>query len=120
MLAERGRRGNDGDGVCIGDHLEDTHAAAAFSAAGDVDGEAAGEELGPRDASGSGRGAGRGSERVVGEGEVQRELRRWQRCGGLGDDSLAQAMVAGEHPVIASHVEAGLDTRAKPGSCVPS
>jgi len=46
-----------GDGVGIGDDLEDTHAAAAFSAAGDVDGEAAGEELGPRDASGSGPGA---------------------------------------------------------------
>jgi len=36
-----------GDGVGIGDDLEDTHAAAAFSAAGDVDGEDAGEELGP-------------------------------------------------------------------------
>jgi len=98
---------NSGDGVGIGDHLEDTHAAAAFSAAGDVDSEDAGEELGPRDASGSGRGSWRGSERVVGEGEVQRELRRWQRCGGPGDDSLAQAMVAGEHTVIAGHMELG-------------
>ena len=43
----------------------------------------------------------------VAGGEVQRELRRWRRCGGPGDDSLAQAVVAGEHAVIAGHVEAG-------------
>jgi hypothetical protein len=30
---------DSGDGVGVGDDLEDTHAAAAFSAAGDVDGE---------------------------------------------------------------------------------
>ena len=36
-----------------------------------------------------------------------RELRRWRRCGGLWDDVLAQAMVAGEHAVVAGHVEAG-------------
>ena len=87
---------DSGDGVGVGDDLEDTHAAAAFSAAGDVDGEDAGEELCPRDASWPRRGAGRGSGRVVGEGEVQRELRRWRRCGGLGDDVLTQAVVAGE------------------------
>ena len=45
----------------------------------------------------SGRGRGRGFGGVVGVGEVQRELwRRRRRCGGLGDDALAQAMVAGE------------------------
>jgi PAS domain-containing protein len=33
--------------------------------------------------------------RVVGEGEVQRELWLQRRCGGLGDDSLAQVVVAG-------------------------
>jgi hypothetical protein len=91
-----------GDGVGVGDDLEDTHAAAAFSAAGDVEREDAGEELCPADASWSGRGFGR----VAGEGEVQRELWR-RRCGGLGDDVLAQAMVAGEHAVVAGHVEAG-------------
>ncbi len=98
---------DSGDGVGIGDDLEDAHAAAAFTAAGDVDGEDAGEELCPRDASWPRRGAGRGSGRVVGEGEVQRELWRWWRYGGLWDDALAQAMVAGEHAVIASHVETG-------------
>jgi hypothetical protein len=98
---------DSGDGVGIGDDLEDTHTAAAFTAAGDVDGEDAGEELCPRDASWPRRGAGRGSGRVVGEGEVQRELWRWWRYGGLGDDALAQAMVAGEHAVVARHVEAG-------------
>jgi len=56
---------NSGDGVGIGDHREGTHAAAAFSAAGDVDSEDAGEELGPRDASGSGRGSWRSSSSVV-------------------------------------------------------
>jgi hypothetical protein len=40
-------------------------------------------------------------------GEVQRELWRRRRCGGLGDDVLAQAVVAGQHAVIAGHVEAG-------------
>jgi hypothetical protein len=58
------------------------------TAAGDVDGEDAGEELCPRDAPWPRRGAGRGSGRVVGEGEVQRELWRRRRCGGLGDDAL--------------------------------
>jgi hypothetical protein len=43
----------------------------------------------------------------VGEGEVQRELWRWRRYGGPGDDLLAQAVVAGEHAVVAGHVEAG-------------
>jgi hypothetical protein len=98
---------DSGDGVGIGDDLEDTYTAAAFTAAGDVDGEDAGEELCPRDASWPRRGAGRGSGRVVGQGEVQRELWRWWRYGGLGDDALAQAMVAGEHAVVARHVEAG-------------
>ena len=91
-----------GDGVGVGDDLEDPHAAAAFSAAGDVEREDAGEEICPADASWSGRGRGRGFGRV----EVQRELWR-RRCGGLGDDVLAQAMVAGEHTVVAGHVEAG-------------
>jgi hypothetical protein len=48
------------------------HAAATFSAAGDVDGEDAGEELCPADAPGSRRGFGG----VAGEGEVQRDDRR--------------------------------------------
>jgi hypothetical protein len=94
---------DSGDGVGIGDDLEDTHAAAAFTAAGDVEREDAGEELCPGDAPGSGRGRGRRFGRV----EVQRELWRRRRCGGPGDDALAQAMVAGEHTVIAGHVEAG-------------
>ena len=38
-----------------------------------------------------------GEKMSVDLGEVQRELWRWWRCGGLGDDVLAQAMVAGEH-----------------------
>jgi hypothetical protein len=97
--AGRGRV-NTGDGVGIGDDLEDAHAAATFSAAGDVEREDAGEELCPADASGSGRGFGR----VAGEGEVQRELWRRRRCGEPGDDVLAQA---GEHAVVARHVEAG-------------
>jgi hypothetical protein len=84
--AGRGRV-NTGDGVGIGDDLEDAHAAATFSAAGDVEREDAGEELCPADASGSGRGFGR----VAGEGEVQRELWRRRRCGEPGDDVLAQA-----------------------------
>ncbi len=88
---------DSGDGVGIGDDLEDAHAAAAFSAAGDVEREDAGEELCPGDAPGSGRGTGRGFGGVVGVGEVQRELWRRRRCGGLWDDALAQAMVAGEH-----------------------
>ena len=65
-----------GDGVGVGDDLEDAHAAAACSAAGDALREDAGEEMGPRDASGSGRGRGRGFGGVVGEGEVQGELGR--------------------------------------------
>ena len=78
-----------GDGIGVGDDLGDTHAAATFSAAGDAQREDAGEELCPADTSWSGRGRGRRFGRV----EVQREL--WRRCGGPGDDVLAQAMVAG-------------------------
>ena len=78
-----------GDGVGVGDDLEDTHAAAASSAAGDVEREDAGEELGPcgevwrrtrrRPASrhprrGPGRAAGRRRGRRTGGG-----------CGGGGD-----------------------------------
>ena len=48
-----------GDGVGVGDDLEDPHAAATFSAAGDALREDAGEELCPGDAPGSGRGRGR-------------------------------------------------------------
>ncbi len=82
---------DSGDGVGVGDDLEDPHADATCSAAGDALREDAGEELCPADAPGSGRGRGRGFGRVAGEGEVQRELWR-RRCGGPGDDALAQAM----------------------------
>ncbi len=42
---ERGAVEYSGEGVGIGDDLADTHAAAAFSAAGDVERENVGEEV---------------------------------------------------------------------------
>ena len=95
LSKRRRRRGSagavedSGDGVGIGDDLADTHAAAACSAAGDVEREDAGEELCPGDVPGSGRGRGRGFGGGLGAGEIQRELWRRRRCGGLGDDLLA-------------------------------
>jgi len=65
--AERGRRAGCGRWRRVGDDREDTHAAAAYSAAGDVEREGAGEEIGPTDASGAGRRFGG----VTEEGEVQ-------------------------------------------------
>lgn len=59
VLAECGRRGGCGRWRRVGDDLDDAHAAAACSAAGDIEREDAGEELGPRDASRSGQGRGR-------------------------------------------------------------
>jgi len=70
-----------GDGVGVGDDLEDPHAAAAFSAAG-VERKDAGEELCPADASWSGRGRGRGFGRVAGEAKSSGS------CGGGGAAGL--------------------------------
>ena len=50
---------------------------------------------------------------VAGEGEVQRELWRWRRCGGPGDDALAQAMVAGRE------LKAQAVPRSRPGEHLP-
>ncbi len=72
---------DSGDGVDNGDDLEDTHAAAAFSAQVMSMAKTPGEE------SSANCGGGGGA--------------------GLGDDVLAQAMVAGEHTLVAGHVEAG-------------
>jgi hypothetical protein len=73
---------DSGDGVGVGDDLEDTHAAATFSAAGDVDGEDAGEELCPGDAPGSGRGVGEDS-----AGSLER-AKSSGSCGGGGAAGL--------------------------------
>ena len=87
--------------VGVGDDLEDAHADATFSAAGDVEGEDAGEELCPGDAPGSGRGRGRGFGGVVGEGEIQRAL-WWWRCGELGADALSCTTARASRPAMAA------------------
>ena len=99
---------DSGDGVGIGDDLEDTHAAATFSAAGDVEREDAGEELCPGDAPGSGRGFGR----VAGEGEVQRDLVHGRtvapRCAGRDRTSLGHGPMDRLLPVLGRAERAGI------------
>ncbi len=71
---------DSGDGVGVGDDLEDTHAAAAFSAAGDVDGEDAGEMR-----------RGRGEELGEEAGEEAGRAKSSASCGG-GDGAAGLGM----------------------------
>ena len=93
-----------GDGIGVGDDLEDTHAAAALAAEGDVDREDPGEEIGPTDAARSGRGT--GGELGARAGERQRELGPGRLRLGLRDDAGAEPMMAREDAVVAGHVKA--------------